>query len=234
MKKRKENKLWVISLGGSRIVKEEGVDHKFLKRFERIIKRHSDVRFVVVTGGGTTARKYISALRKMEVGVKKQSKAGIAVTRMHAAFLARLFGKKANEPWPLPKNMKKVKNLLKANQVVFCGALRYKNKNTSDGTAADLAAYLKCGFINITNVRGLYTDNPKTNKKAKFIKKISWKDFWARAKKIKYEAGQHFILDQRAAHTIMKHKVVTYIVGSLLDFSKIIDGKTFKGTIISD
>ncbi len=229
---KKENKLWVISLGGSRIVPED-VDYNFIDKFEKIVDNYPEHRFVVVTGGGTTARKYISALRKMHVGVKKQSKVGIAVTRMHASFLARLFGKKANEPWPLPKNMKKVKNLLKANQIVFCGALRYKDKNTSDGTAADLAAYLKCGFINITNVRGLYTSNPKTNKKAKFIKKISWKKFYERARKIKYKAGQHFILDQRAARTIMKHKVVTYIVGSLTDLEKIISKKNFGGSLIA-
>ena len=227
---KKENKLWVISLGGSRIVPED-VDYNFIDKFEKIVDNYPEHRFVVVTGGGTTARKYISALRKMHAGVKKQSKAGIAVTRMHASFLARLFGKKANET--LPKNMKKVKNLLKANQVVFCGALRYKDKNTSDGTAADLAAYLKAPFINITNVRGLYTSNPKTNKKAKFIKKISWKKFYERAKKIKYEAGQHFILDQSAARMIMKHRVVTYIIGSLVDLEKIISKKGFGGTLIA-
>ncbi len=228
---KKRHKLWVISLGGSRIVTEEGVDYNFLEKFENVITSHPTHKFAVVTGGGATARKYISALKKLGQKTKKQSISGIAITRMHANFLSRLFGKKANET--LPKTMKKVKNLLNKNQIVLCGALRYKDKNTSDGTAADLAGFLKCPFINITNVHGLYTSNPKTNKDAKFIKKISWKNFNKKAQKIKYTAGQHFVLDQSAAKTIMKNKIPTYIVGSLKDVHKIIKGKNFKGSLVS-
>ena len=222
------NQKWVISLGGSRIVPDD-VDEKFLWEFKDLIEAHPSQKFVVVTGGGSTARKYISALRKLGKKTKQQSIEGIAVTRLHAGFLARFFGRRANEE--IPKNMKKVKNLLKGNQIVFCGGLRYKEKNTSDGTAAKLAAYLKCPFINLTNVRGLYTSNPKKNRKAKFIKKITWKKFNDMAKKVSYEAGQHFVLDQSAAKVIMEKKVPTYIVGSLRDVEKILKGKkNFGGT----
>lgn len=223
---------WVISLGGSRIAPSDGeIDYKFLKSFKSLILKHYDKKFVVVTGGGSTARKYISALKKLNKSTRKQSKVGIAVTRFHANVLMNLFGSPANEE--LPRNMKKVKSLLGKNQVVFCGALRYKDKNTSDGTAADLAAYLKSPFINLTNVKGIYTDNPKTNKKAKFLKKVSWKKFLGMAMKIKYEAGQHFVLDQNAAKTISKKKIPTYIVGSLTDIDKIVSGKkTYSGSLI--
>ncbi|MDP2629025.1 MAG: hypothetical protein Q8P15_03980, partial [Nanoarchaeota archaeon] len=154
-----------------------------------------------------------------------------AVTRFHAGFMARFFGKSANEV--IPRNMKKVKDLLRGNQIVFVGALRYKDKNTSDGTAADLAGYLKCHFINLTNVNGLYTKNPKTNKNAKFIRKISWKKFNEMASKLKFKAGQHFVLDQSAAKTILKKRVPTYIVGSLRDIDKIIKGENdFGGTFV--
>ena len=226
----KESKPWVISLGGSRIAPDD-VDYNFISKFEKIISKHSDKKFAVVCGGGSTARRYISALRKHGATTKKQSRVGIAVTRMHAGFLARLFGKKANEV--LPKNMKKVGDLLKRNQVVFCGALRYKDKNTSDGTAANLAGFLGAKFINITNVRGLYTGNPKTNKNVKFIKKTSWKKFYERARKIKFKAGQHFVLDQSAAKIILVKKIPTYIIGSLVDLDRIIKNKNFSGTLIS-
>lgn len=222
-------KKWVISLGGSQLIPNE-VNTDFLKDFKEIIDSHPSQKFVVVTGGGTTARKYIKALKKLGKSTKTQSESGIAITRFHASFLTKIFGKKANEK--LPKNMKKVKNLLNKNQVVFCGALRYKPKNTSDGNAADLASYLKCPFINITNVSGLYTSNPKTNKKAKHIPKITWKKFYDKAKKIKYKAGQHFVLDQNAARTILEDKVPTYIIGELKQLQNIIKDKKFKGTLI--
>ncbi|MFZ5955248.1 MAG: UMP kinase [Nanoarchaeota archaeon] len=223
--------LWVISLGGSRIIPED-VDYKFIEEFKSLIERNKHHKFAVVTGGGSTARRYMKALKKIGKRTKDQSLVGISITRLHASFLARIFGKEANEI--IPQNMKKVENLLKKNQVVFCGALRYKDENTSDGTAADLAGYLGCSFINITNVKGLYDKNPKTNKNAKFIKKISWKSFYQMANKIKFEAGQHFALDQQASNKIMQKKIPTYIINNLNDLEKIINGKKFSGTLIQD
>lgn len=224
------NKLWVISVGGSKIVPKE-VDFEFLARFKDLIDSHPSHKFVVVTGGGSTARNYINALRKLGKGTKAQSIAGISVTRLHALFLARLFGEKANDE--LPMNMKKVKNLLNKNQIVFCGALRYEKKNTSDGTSAKLAAFLNTSFINLTNVKGLHTSNPLTNKNAKLIPKISWRAFKKRADQIRYKAGQHFVLDQAAARIILENKIPTYIVGSVGEIDKIIRGRKFVGTEIS-
>lgn len=227
----KRGKLWVMSLGGSRIV-PDNVDTGFLKSFKKLIDSHPTHKFVVVTGGGSTARRYISSLRKLHKKTKSQSLEGIAVTRLHAGFMARIFGHEANEV--IPQNMKKVKNLLHENRVVFAGALRYKERNTSDGTAADLASYLNCPFINLTNVKGVYSANPKTNKNAKFIKRISWKKFNEMAQKIKYTAGQHFVLDQSAAQEIMKKRIPTYIVGSVSSIDKILKGKKeFGGSLIN-
>ena len=227
----KRGKTWVISLGGSRIVPDE-VDDKFLRDFKKLIDSHPSHRFVVITGGGSTARRYISALKKLGKKTKSQSMAGIAVTRLHAGFLARFFGAKANEV--IPKNMKKIKNLLRKNQVVFAGALRYEKNNTSDGTSAKVAAYLNVPFINLTNTKGLYTKDPRKYKSAKFIAKISWKKFDLIASKMKYSAGQHFVLDQAASKIILREKIPTYIVGSLESIDKILKGKkAFGGTLIS-
>ena len=167
-------KTWVISLGGSRIVPKD-VDEKFLLKFKKLIKAHPSQKFVVVTGGGSTARKYIVALKKIGKTTKVQSKEGIAITRLHAEFMMSFFGKIANDEIPL--SMKQVKNLLRKNRVVFCGALRYRDKNTTDGTAAKIASYLKCSFINLTNTKGLYNADPNKNKNAKFISNITWQEF---------------------------------------------------------
>jgi uridylate kinase len=221
--------VWVISLGGSRIV-PDSVDDKFLLDFKKLLDSHKSKKFVVVTGGGSTARKYMSALRRLDKSTKKQSREGIAITRLHARFMSRFFGKGANEE--LPFSMKKVRSLLSKNHVVFCGALRQTGNQTSDGTAAKLAGYLNCSFINLTNIKGLYSSNPKTNKKAKFISKISWNDFYKMASRIKFSAGQHFVLDQTAAKEIKDKKITTYIVGSLKAIDDILKRKKFVGTVI--
>ena len=224
-------KVWVISLGGSRIVPDE-VDEKFLIKFKKLIDSHPSHKFVAVTGGGSTARRYISALRKLGKTTKSQSVSGIAITRLHAEFMARFFGKSANEV--IPRSMKDVKNLLRKNQIVFCGALRYRKGNTSDGTSAKISAYLDCPFINLTNVKGLYTSDPGKDKGAKFIREITWKDFEEITGKMKFKAGQHFVLDQSAAKVILRERISTYIVGSLTAIDKILKGKRdFGGTLIS-
>ena len=225
-------KVWVISLGGSRIVPNDKIDYKFLRDFRKMIDRHRGIKFVIVTGGGAVAREYIDGAKMLGQKIKKQSLLGISATRLNALLMTEIFGKEANEQ--LPKDMKEVKNLLRKNRIVFCGALRWKPNNTSDGTAAALAAFLKCYFINLTNVRGVYTANPKTNKNAKFLKNLTWKEFEGHALKIKYKAGQHFVLDQAAARIIMKKRIPTYIVSSLSDIENIITVKSYRGSLIKE
>lgn len=224
-------KIMVISLGGSLIVPEK-TDFKFLKTFRTALrKQYKKWRFVIVCGGGSIARKYINLLEKGGAKEKELSMAGIRVTRMNAIIMMELFGKEANDK--LPMNMKEVKDNLHKNNVVICGALRYTQKSTSDGTAAKLAHYLGAEFINMTNIKGLYSDNPKTNKNAKFIPYESWKDFDKRANAIKYHSGQHFVLDQKAATMIRKDKIRTYIIGSdTKNIDKILNSQKFTGTLI--
>ena len=224
-------KTLVISLGGSVIIPEK-INTKFLNEFKETLKKHYKThKFVIVCGGGTIARKYISVLKEEGKSKKEISLAGIRATRMNALFIMQLFGKEADDT--LPKNMKEIKRNLAKNNVVICGALRYSENSTSDSTAAALASCLKTEFVNITNVKGLYSDNPKINKKAKLISSISWKDFKKKALAIRFKAGQNFILDQNASVIINKHKIKTYIIGpDMNNLSKIFKNKKFIGTTI--
>ena len=55
----------VISLGGSLIVPDK-IDIPFLRKFREIINKHkTKYKFIIVTGGGSTARKYINALSEL-------------------------------------------------------------------------------------------------------------------------------------------------------------------------
>lgn len=221
--------VYVISLGGSLII-DNKINLKFLLDFRKALEGLKE-KFVVVTGGGKTARLYIDALSKAGASKKVQCLNGIEVVRFHARFLMQLFSREANRK--LPRNLKDVKNLLKRDKVVISGALRFKEDNTSDGTAALIASYLKADFINMTNVKGLYDKDPKKNKGARLIRKIKAKDFEKIAKRIHYKPGQHFVLDQNSARLIAKKKIKTYIIGDDLgNFKKLILGKRFIGTEI--
>lgn len=226
-------KVIVLSLGGSLII-PDNIDVKFLREFKKVIKKNvKKYKFVIVCGGGITARKYIQGLGKEELKKKvfHQGLLGIATTRLNARFMTYFFGKDANKG--IPHDMGEVKNMLRLYDVVFCGALRYAKDETSDGTSAKLANFFNTEFINLTNVLGLYTKNPKKHKNAKFIPKITWKDFDKMANAQGFKPGQHFVLDQSASRIIMKYKIPTYIIGKdLRNLDNVLNNRKFKGTRI--
>ncbi|MBT4334696.1 UMP kinase [archaeon] len=221
----------VISLGGSVIVPNK-VDYEYLKKFKKLISKFSkNNKVVIITGGGSTARDYIESVKRISSKDMVFSVVGIAATRLNARLVAGVFGKIKD----IPQELVEVKNALRKDNLVICGALGMQPNMTSDGNAAEIAELIKADiFINITNVKGLYTSNPKTNKTAKFIPEISFEDFMKIVSKIKYSAGQHFVLDQSAAKIINRAKIKTYIVDKeLKNIKKCLNGKSFEGTVIS-
>jgi len=256
-------KVIVISLGGSLIIPDK-IDVKFLKEFKKVIKKNTKkYKFVIVCGGGNIARKYISALKTEKINEKFQSFSGISATRMNARFMNYFFNQDSKKG--IPMKMKQVKKYLKKQDIVFCGALEYHPNQTSDSTSAKIAENLKTIFINLTNVQGLYDKDPKElcksrlpseaikevdkqcrkgrlsegnhgcPRNAKFIPKISWKEFYKISKKIKFQPGQHFVLDKTAAKIILENKIKTYILGKdLRNLDNVLNNKEFKGTKISD
>jgi len=227
-------KIIVISLGGSLIIPHK-ININLLKDFKKtLIKNSKNSKFIIVCGGGQTARDYIKGLDNEKIKRKEilQSYLGIASTRLNARFMTYFFGEEANEG--IPMDMKQIKGLLKKNKFIFCGALRYAPNQTSDSTAAKLAKYFKTEFINLTNVKGLFDKNPKKFRSVKFIPEISHKDFLNMTKKVEFKPGQHFALDQTAAKVIKKYNITTYILGQdFKNLDKVLNNKHFIGTMIS-
>lgn len=223
-------KIMVISLGGSLIVPNK-INDSYIKKFNQTLLKFKEYKFVIVAGGGLTARTYIDALERQKIDKKSQALIGIRTTRLNAWTLIDLF--KGNCARNIAKSLKEVKSLLNKNNIVITGGLRYIEGNTSDGTAASIAHLLQTDLINMTDVKGLYSKNPKL-KGAKLIRKISFERFDKIVKKIKYHPGQHFVLDQHASNIINKNNIKTYIIGPNLDnLERLIKNKRFVGTTIS-
>src|SRR5438270_760950 len=94
----KSKRLFVLSLGGSLIVPGE-IDVKFLQAFKKIIvgqikKGH---RFIIVTGGGKTARNYQGALRQVsKVSNDVLDWMGIGATYINAELVMLMLGRLAH------------------------------------------------------------------------------------------------------------------------------------------
>lgn len=221
----------VLSLGGSQIIPDD-INLNYLKKFKIILKKHTkNYKFIVVCGGGSVARKYISALKEIGINETLQSMAGISATRMNARFMNYFFN--IDPKLGIPHTHKTLRKYINSNDIIFCGALEYRPNQTSDSTAAEIAKEFKADFINITNIKGLYDKNPKEFKDAKFIPEIGWKEFEKMANKSKFKPGQHFVLDQTASTIIKKYQIPTYITGNDLNqLDNLLSNKKFSGTII--
>ncbi|MBS3168192.1 UMP kinase [Candidatus Woesearchaeota archaeon] len=222
----------VFSLGGSLVV-PNNVDYNYLHKFKIFVnKLRKKYNIVLVTGGGKTARDYIKALRYEKADNKLQSIIGIMSTKLNARLVAGIFG--LNEI--VPDSLEDVKKHVEKNGFCVCGALGFQPDMTSDGDAAEISAYLKADlFVNLTNVDGLYDKDPKKYKTVKLIQCIDYKSFIDIVNKIKYESGQHFVLDQAAARIISKSKIKTLIVnGKKLDnVLMYLKDHKFRGTLIN-
>jgi len=221
----------VLSLGGSQIIPDD-VNLNYLKKFKTILKKHTrNYKFIVVCGGGSIARKYISALKEIGINETLQSMAGISATRMNARFMNYFFN--IDPKLGIPHTHKTLRKYINVHNIIFCGALEYRPDQTSDSTAAEIAKEFKADFINITNIKGLYDKNPKEFKDAKFIPEIGWKEFEKMANKSKFKPGQHFVLDQTASKIIQRYKIITYITGEDLNqLDNLLANKKFSGTVI--
>lgn len=226
-------KLIVISLGGSLIVPDK-INLEILREFKKIILKNSHkYKFLIVCGGGKTARNYMNAFENERIKNKEYFECliGISVTRLNARFMTYFFGK--DEKYGMAHEIKDIEERIKKQDIIFTGGIHYEEKETSDSTAAKLARHFKTEFINLTNVKGLFDKDPKKFKNAKFIPEISHKDFLNIAKKIKYKPGMHFILDKKAAKTIKKYNIKTYILGQdMKQFDNLLNNKHFVGTVI--
>jgi uridylate kinase len=89
----------VVSLGGSLIAPKDGIDSVFLKKFRELIISliKKGKKFVIITGGGNTARVYQQAANKVTVLTKDdQDWLGVHSTRLNAHLIKTIFRKYAH------------------------------------------------------------------------------------------------------------------------------------------
>ena len=107
----------VISLGGS-LIFQDSIDYDYLKSLKNLLLKYSrNFKFVIVVGGGKTARTYMGPLIKEGLSVKEVCLTGIRITRLNARFMHKFFGK--NPGSNIPKSLKEVKTILNKNNIIF-------------------------------------------------------------------------------------------------------------------
>jgi uridylate kinase len=222
----------VVSVGGSLIVPGE-IDTRFLAEFRSVIRVEiaREYSFVIISGGGSTARKYQQATEKVRGDLPREDVdwIGIHSTRLNAQLLRNVFAEEA-----YPHIIKNPTADISADEPVLIAG-GWKPGWSTDYCAVLMAKNLGATkLVNLSDIDYVYSADPKKDKSAKPIEKISWADFRALIPS-EWDPGIHSPFDPVAAKEAEQLNLeVAIINGKHLDrLSAYLAGSPFIGTIIS-
>ncbi|MBW2979222.1 UMP kinase [Candidatus Woesearchaeota archaeon] len=219
----------IISLGGSVIINEKTQlpDTKFLKEFINLIKSFKQKRFIIVCGGGTTARNYMQALKKISNPTSKElDLLGIEATLLNATLLKLAFKNYAHKTIAQnPTKRVRFKHVL-----IAAGWL--PGHSTDYDAVLWAKTYKEKQIINITCVDMLHDKDPRIYPDAKPIPRAAWKEFF-KIINSKWHPGMKAPFDPIASRLASKLKLTLILVGrNIENLRNLIKGKAFKGSII--
>lgn len=229
-----QNKIAVISLGGSMIVPKE-VDTQYLKDFRKFIltQLENGWRFFIITGGGIQARNYIDAATEVmgdEITKDDQDWLGIHATRFNAHLVRTIFRDQAQ---PAIITDPEIDPISDAQIVVVSG---WKPGWSTDFVAAKVAQRIHAPYlINLSNIKQVYTDDPAKNPDARPIEKMTWKDFRAMVGD-EWTPGMNTPFDPIAAKLAQEEgQTVLVMAGKDLDnLERALNKGEFFGTVICE
>lgn len=222
---------YIISLGGS-IIKPDKIDYRFLKNFRRVILSRvaRGDKFLIITGGGAVTREYQAAAKKIaNASDINLDWLGIIACRLNAHLLHSIFGKSSH---PQVFGLDVPPRTLTFGVTIASGGI--KPGGSSDTTSMEFAKNLGVKTIlNLTNVAGIYTEDPGKSKTARIIPKLSWNEF-RRQFGSSRKPGQHFPFDP-TAYRLGKSKKMTIVIingRNLKNLVRVFRDESFVGTTI--
>ena len=197
----------VIKLSG-RIFGVENV--KILKDYAKFLVKISKIcQPIVVAGGGTIARHYISHARSSGADESTLDELGIEISRLNAKLL--IYALKNTAYSHPPTTLQEIKHAVDDGLIVIVGGL-YPGQSTN-GTAALIAEKIKAEqFLNATDVDGVYDMDPNKFKQAKKFKRIEMKNLKSMLVHEDSVAGGYDLMDIVALKIIERSRIQTRIL----------------------
>lgn len=191
----------VLRIGGS--VLGPAPDPKLVDKYAEVVSTltsegHS---VAVVVGGGQVSRKFIESARGLGLSSFQQDTIAIFATRLNARLVAMKLGGVSS----VPTSVESILQRLSRNTVAVMGGLR--PGITTDTVAALIAEKWRADLlVKGSDQDGIYTADPKVNRRAKKLDKISYE----RLNQIlggKHKPGIHSIVDPVAVEHLVKSRV---------------------------
>ena len=224
----------VLSLGGSLVVPNGGIDTDFLIAFNAFIRDQISSkkrRFFITVGGGGTTRHYqkaAHAVRTEHIDDVDLDWLGLHATRLNAQLVRTIFRDIADQ-----RVIKHYEVILKIDAPVAIAA------GWKPGWSTDYCAVTLCQdygihqAINLTNIDHVYSADPRTNPQAKPLKDLTWESYRAMVGD-KWIPGMNAPFDPIASKLAQDLNVTVKILnGKNLDnLAKALDDQQFEGTTI--
>lgn len=223
----------VMSVGGSLIVPDQ-IDTSFLTKLKNFIDTETarGRRFVIIAGGGKTARRYQDAAAEVtKLTSDDLDWMGIHATRLNGHLLRTIFRDSAHRT--VITNPDEILDIPKHEKVII--AAGYRPGCSTDLRAIQIAERIGAKkVINLSNIDYVYTDDPRKNPDASKIEIISWADFRALIP-AEWDPGLSAPFDPIAAKEADEKGIeVAIINGERPDaLANYLEGKAFIGTQIS-
>ena len=226
--------LTVISVGGS-IIAPDKVDYAFLSEFRDMIVSYlsgnAEAKLIFVAGGGAPARVYQDALRHIdpEAPAELQDWLGIRATHLNGMLLRAVFSRYVSDELVTDPT---AEGIAFGGRILVAGG--WKPGFSTDTDAVFLARrFGGRTVINLSNIKKVYTDDPRKNPDAAPIDRISWPEF---RKIVGYEwnPGLNAPFDPIASG-IAEENGMTVIAAdgrNIENTRAILEGKPFEGTVI--
>lgn len=223
----------VIALGGSIVFPDE-INWQYLKKLNSFVRRHikSGRRFVVGNGGGRLCRMYLNAAAKVrkDISIEDRDWLGIYATRSNAHLVRTIFQDVAD-----PVIVDQRHKISKPKYPVTI-ASAWQPGWSNDYVACVLAHDFGAETVVIAGKPDfVYDKDPAKYKSAKKLPRLSWSEYRKLIPK-KWTPGFSSPVDPVAAKFCQDHGLDAVVVDGrqLANFEKLLSGKGFAGTVITD
>lgn len=155
----------------------------------------------VIVGGGQVSREYIKSASEMGLSPYQQDTVAIHASRLNARLVAMKLGGVSSVPTSVDGMLQR----LARNRVAVMGGL--KPGITTDTVAALVAEKWRADiFVKASDQNGIYTDDPRTNKKARKLDRITYE----KMRQIlggSHRPGIHSIVDPVAVDHLLESRI---------------------------
>ncbi|MFH1222458.1 MAG: UMP kinase [Candidatus Micrarchaeota archaeon] len=221
----------VLSIGGSCVNPDGKPDVAFVKSIAALIRK-SNEKFGILVGGGRVARDYAAAARELGASEFDADEIAIVSTKQNAMLIVQGL-KDIAYPVALNDFTKARKAALSSRVVVMGGTIPGITTDTDAVLLAEAIGAKR--LVNISNVSGVYSADPKKDPKAKKFDRMSYDELAALGvASDKRMAGTNFIFDMLACKLISRSKIEAHFVSKdMKEIENAINGKKHGGTVVS-